>query len=63
MQYLKDILRISGDFMNTKDRHHIDNSFNVKYPNVYTHAHIQTVVGLKYTFFVCVGEWKDTRHV
>ena len=49
-QYLKDILnilshRISGDFMNTKSRHHIGFiSFNVKCPNVYTHAHFQTVV-------------------
>ena len=48
-QYLKDILnilsqRISGDFMNTKDRHHIGFiSFNVKGPNVYTHAHFLTV--------------------
>ena len=38
-QYLKDILnilsqRISGDFIYTKDRHHIDFiSFNVKCPN------------------------------
>ena len=44
-QYLTDILnilssRISGDLMNTKDRHHINFiSFNVKYPNVSTHAH------------------------
>ena len=42
--YLKDILnilsqRISGDFMKTKYRHHIDFiSFNVKGLNVYTHA-------------------------
>ena len=49
-QYLKDILkilsqRISGDFMNTKDRHHICFiSFNVECPNVYTHAHFPTVV-------------------
>ena len=49
-QYLKDILnklsqRISGDFMNTKDRHYIDFiSLNVKCPNVYTHAHFQTVL-------------------
>ena len=49
-QYIKDILnrlsqRNSGDFMNTKDRHHIGFiSFNVKYPNVYTHAHFQTEV-------------------
>ena len=49
-QYLKDILnilsqRISGDFMNTKDRHCIDFvSFNVKCPKAYTHAHIPTVV-------------------
>ena len=49
-QYLKDILiilsqRISGDLMNTKDGHHIDFiCFNVKYPNVYTHALFQTVV-------------------
>ena len=49
-QYLQDILnilsqRISGDFMKTKDRHHIDTiSFNVKTPNVYTHAHFPTEV-------------------
>ena len=49
-QYLKDILnilsqRISGDFMNTKDRHHIGFiTFNVKCPNVYTHAHFPTEV-------------------
>ena len=37
--------RISGDFMNTKYRHNIDFiSFNVKGLNVYTHAHIPTVV-------------------
>ena len=49
-RYLKDILnlraqRISGDFVNTKDRHHIAFiSFNVKCPNVYTHARFPTVV-------------------
>ena len=49
-QYLRDILnilspRISGDFMNEKDGHHIDFiSFYVKCLNVYTHAHIPTVV-------------------
>ena len=49
-QYLEDILnillqRISGDFVNANDRHHIDFiSFNVKIPNIYTHAHFQTVV-------------------
>ena len=49
-QSLRDILnilsqRISGDLMNTKYRHHIDFiSFNAIYPNVYTHAHILTVV-------------------
>ena len=49
-QYVKDILnilsqRISREFMKTKDRHHIDFiSVNVKCPNVYTHAHIPTVV-------------------
>ena len=49
-QYLKDISNIlsqiiCGDFMNTKNRHHIDFiSFNVICPNVYTHAHIPTVV-------------------
>ena len=37
--------RISGDFINTKDRDHIDSiSSNVKCPNVYTHVHIPTVV-------------------
>ena len=36
---------ISGDFMNTKYRHHIDFiSLNVKGLNVYKHAHIPTVV-------------------
>ena len=31
--------------MNTKDKHYIDfNSFDVKCPNVYTHAHFPTVV-------------------
>ena len=49
-QYLMDILntlskRISCDFMNTKDRQHIGFiSFNVKCPNVYTHAHFPAVV-------------------
>ena len=49
-QYLKDILnilsqRISGDFMNTKEKHHIGMiSFNVKCLNVYTHARFPTVV-------------------
>ena len=49
-QYLQDIFnilssRISGDVMNTKDRHHINFiSFNVKYPNVSSHVHFQTVV-------------------
>ena len=49
-QYLKDILnilsrRFSGDFMNTKGKHYIDFiSFNVKGPNVNTHAHFPTVV-------------------
>ena len=49
-QYLKDILnilsqRISGDFMNTKGRHHIGFiRFHVKCPNVYTHANFPTVV-------------------
>ena len=49
-QYLKDTLnillqRISGDFMNTKERHHTGFiTFNVKYPNVYTHAYFTTVV-------------------
>ena len=49
-QYLKDTLnilshRISGDFMNTKEGHHTGFiSFNVKYPNVYTHAYFTTVV-------------------
>ena len=46
-QYLKNILnilsqRISCDFMNTKGRHDISFiSFNVKCPNVYTHAHFK----------------------
>ena len=36
---------IFGDFMNTKDRHDIGFiSFNVKCPNVDTHAHFPTVV-------------------
>ena len=49
-QYLQDILnmlsqRISGDFMNTKERHHIGFiTFNVKCPYVYTHAYFPTVV-------------------
>ena len=49
-QYLKDILnilshRISGDFMQTKGRHHIGFiSSNGKCPNIYTHAHFQNVV-------------------
>ena len=49
-QYLKDILsllsqHISGDFMKTKDRHHIGFiSFNVKCPNIYTLAYFQTEV-------------------
>ena len=37
--------KISGSFMNRKDRH--DNnfiSFKVKYHNVYTHAHIPSVI-------------------
>ena len=54
-QYFKGILNIlllqrtSGDFMKTKDRQHIGCiSFNVKFSNVYTHAHIPTV--LEYVF-------------
>ena len=49
-QCLKDILnklpqRISGGFMNTKDRQHIDFiNFNLKCTNAYTHAHFPTVV-------------------
>ena len=49
-QYLKDLLNIlisrnSGDSMHTKDIHYIDFiSFNVKRPNIYTHAHFPTVV-------------------
>ena len=49
-QYFNDILNIllqrtSGDFMNTKDRQHIDFiSLKVKCSNVYTHAHIPTIV-------------------
>ena len=49
-RYLKDILnihaqRISGEFVNTKDRHYIGFiSFNVKCRKVYTHAHFPTVV-------------------
>ena len=49
-QYLNGLLnilsqRIAGDFMNTKDKHHIGLiSFHVKCPNVYTHAHCPTVV-------------------
>ena len=48
--YLKDILnifllRISGVFIYTKDRHHIDFIIiNVKCPNVYTHALIPNVI-------------------
>ena len=34
---------ISGDSMNTIDRHHIDFiSFNMKCPNIYAHAHFPT---------------------
>ena len=53
-QYLKDILNILSqrtfdDFMNTTHMHAIDlNSFDLKCPNVYTHAHIPTFV--KYAF-------------
>ena len=37
--------RISGDFMNTKDRHDIVFiSSNMKCPNVHTHVHFPTVV-------------------
>ena len=60
-QYLKDILnilsqRISGDLMNTKDRHHIDRiSFNVKCPNVYTHLHFQTIVKLAFSESIFAG--------
>ena len=49
-RYPKDILnifsqRISSDFMNTKNKHHIDFiSFNVKCPNIYTHVHFLTAV-------------------
>ena len=36
--------RISGDFMNGKDRHYISFlSFNAKCLDVYTHAHFPTV--------------------
>ena len=53
-QYLKDLLyillqRISGNFMNTKDRHDIDFiHFNVKCTNYYTHAHITTIAKLSF---------------
>ena len=48
-QYLKELnllsQRISGDFMNTKDRHDIDLiNFKAKCLNDYMHAHIPTVV-------------------
>ena len=46
LNYILNILsqRISCDFMNTKIRQYIYFiSFNVKYPNVYTHAHSPTV--------------------
>ena len=37
--------RISGDFINTKDRHDSDSIiFKVKYSNTYMHAYIVTVV-------------------
>ena len=51
-QYLTDIWnilsqRISGDFINTKDRHHFGFiTFNVKCPNVYTHAHFPTGISI-----------------
>ena len=54
-QYLKDILNIRlqltcGNFMNTKDRQHIDFiGLNVKWSNVYTHAHIPVVVEYVFT--------------
>ena len=56
VQYINDILnilshRISGDFMNTKDRRYIGFiGFNVKCLNVYTHAHFPTVV---FTVNIC----------
>ena len=49
-QYLNDILNLlkqktSDVSMNTKDRHYIDFiRFNMKCPNVYTHAHFPTTV-------------------
>ena len=60
-QYLKDILnilshRISGNFMNTKDRHHIDfMTFNVKCQNVYEHAHFPTVIKKTFSESTFVG--------
>ena len=50
LKYIKDILnillqRMFSDFRNTEDWHDIDFiRFNVKYPNVYTHARIRIVV-------------------
>ena len=64
-QFFKNILNIlsqgiSGAFMNTKDRHHIDFiSVNVKCPNVYSHSHIPTVVKLGDYDLV----FSDFRHV
>ena len=49
-QYLKNILnilslRISGDFMNTKNWNYIEFiSFNVKCQNIYTYAYFRAVV-------------------
>ena len=61
-QYLKDILnilshRISGDFMNTRSRHHTGFiSFHVKCPNVYTHAHLPTVVKKAFSELTFAGK-------
>ena len=58
-QYFNDILnillqRISGVFMNTKDRQNIGFiSFNVKCSNIYTHAHVRTVLEYQQSYPGC----------
>ena len=60
-QYLKNILnilslRISCDFMNTKDKHHIDYiSFNVKRPNICTHTYFPTAVEKAFSESIVAG--------
>ena len=50
--------------MNTKDIHHIGSiSFNVRFPNVYTHTHFPTIVLLTFSESTFAGiPWIQYQH-